>query len=66
LFVGYGGCQGTLDGESSPSFGHEGPVEDLYGDIFGCLAADAALDHLNFKEDEVSHEREASSSLKFR
>jgi len=35
----------------------------LYSLIFGCLAAHEALDHLNFKEDEVSHEREGSSSL---
>jgi hypothetical protein len=32
----------------------------------GVVDAHTALDHLNFKEDEASHEREGSSSLKFR
>jgi hypothetical protein len=30
------------------------------------VRASLHLDHLNFKEDEASHEREGSSSLKFR
>jgi hypothetical protein len=44
-------------------FAPERPAEALYGHIFGRLAAHTALDHLNFKESEVSHEREGSSSL---
>jgi hypothetical protein len=44
----------------------ERSIEASYGHIFGRIAAPAALDHLNFKEDEASHEWEGSSSLKFR
>jgi hypothetical protein len=53
----------TRHGESSPPFEPSRPVWALYGHIFGGLATHAHLDHLNFKEDEASHEREASSSL---
>jgi hypothetical protein len=47
-------------------FESERSIEALYGHIFGSLATHTALDHLNFKEDEASHKREGSSSLKFR
>jgi hypothetical protein len=56
----------TSHGDSSEPFEPERSVEALYSHIFGRLAAHTTLDHLNFKEDEVSHEREGSSSLKFR
>jgi hypothetical protein len=53
-------------GDLSRPFEPERSIDALYGHIFGRLVAHAALDHLNFKEDEASHEREGSSSLKFR
>jgi hypothetical protein len=57
----------SRDGDSSQPFQPErSSAEALYGHIFGYLAAHTALDHLNFKEDEASHEWEGSSSLKFR
>jgi hypothetical protein len=52
--------------ESAQPSEPERSIEALYGHIFGNLATPTARDHLNFKEDEASHEREGSSSLKFR
>jgi hypothetical protein len=48
-----------------PALEPERSIGALYDHIFGRLAARAALDHVNFKEDEASHEWEGSSSLKF-
>src|SRR5882757_7720644 len=45
-------------------FEPERSIEALYGHIFGRVAAHTALDHLNFKEDEASHEREGSTVRK--
>jgi hypothetical protein len=61
-----GGVSTTRYGVSSQPFEPGRSVEALYGHIIGRLAAHAALDHLNFKEDDPSRSWEASSSLKFR
>jgi hypothetical protein len=55
-----------MEGRAAMAFEPDRSIGALYGRIFGHLAAHAALDHLNFKEDEASHKREGSSSLKFR